>query len=119
MGAKLGTIRPHTWKSGPDPKVHEKYLPFLQARSQAAFRLEDWQLSWEDWLSLWPDHLWAKRGRKTDELALTRKDHLGPWSLENCHVVTRFQQLSEANRRRSRERRENLNGTRSKTKETS
>ena len=100
MGAIKGKLKPGAWKSGPDPLVHRKYQPFLVARSQAAYRLEDWQLSWEDWQVLWLDHLWDQRGRKSHELALTRRDHSGPWRLDNCHIVTRFQQLSEANKRR-------------------
>jgi hypothetical protein len=101
MPAIKGRLRPDMWKSGPDPLVHRKYQPFLCARSQAAYRLEDWELTWDQWQELWPDHLWDQRGRKTDELALTRKNHKGAWSIDNCHVVTRKQQLHESNLRRN------------------
>jgi hypothetical protein len=100
MAGKAGVIRPNSWKSGPDPLVHRKYFPWLSARSQARYRSEEFLLSWEDWLALWPDHLWDKRGRKSDELALTRINHKGAWSIDNCHIVTRAQQLSESNLRR-------------------
>ena len=97
MAPKPGTLRPHKWKSGPDPMVHRKYLPFLQARAQAKYRREKFFLSFEDFCFFWTDANWELRGRKTMDLALTRIDYHGPWSKENCHVVTRKQQLGEAN----------------------
>jgi hypothetical protein len=100
MGAIKGSIKPNMWKSGPDPLVHRKYLPFLQARSQANFRKEVWQLTWEQWLELWPDVLWEQRGRSSESLALTRIDNTQAWCMKNCRVITRKEQLGRDNRSR-------------------
>jgi hypothetical protein len=103
MGAIAGRTKPNMWKSGPDPLVHRKYQPFLAARAQARFRSEEWTLTWEQWQELWPHELWDQRGKKTEELAMTRKDHRGAWSMDNVHIVTRGQQLYESNLRRDYE----------------
>ena len=103
MAAKKGSIRPHKWISGPDPDIHKKYFPFLQGRSQANYRKEGWTLTFEEFCELWTEEKWALRGRKSHELALTRKDNTQPWSFDNCHIVTRQQQLREANSRRREE----------------
>lgn len=103
MGAIKGVTKPNMWKSGPDPLVHRKYQPFLAARAQARFRSEDWTLTWEEWLQLWPHELWDQRGMAADQLVMTRKDHGGAWSFDNVHIVPRAQQLKERNSRRDYE----------------
>ena len=86
-------IRPEEWCTGEDPVRHDKYYAWLKHRAQAKFRKEDYDLTWEDWESLWTDELWFQRGRAKTDLCLGRLDHLGPWSLDNCHVIPREEHL--------------------------
>jgi hypothetical protein len=101
MSNKRGKLRPQLWKTGPDPMIHRKYLPFLRARAQANFRLEDWLMSFDEYQQLWTHERWELRGKGTNDLCMTRVDHDGPWSIDNCHIVTRKQQLGEVHDRTS------------------
>lgn len=86
--------RPEHWISGPDELRHEQYYAWLKHRSQAWYRGEDHELSFEDWLELWSDPVhWHNRGRQKDCFVLSRQDLSGPWSLNNCVIMTRYEQL--------------------------
>jgi len=80
--------RPHTWKSGPDPIEHKKYLNWLQQRNQAKFRGESWQLDFETWKDIWGGD-WHNKGRAADNYCMTRRDDQGPWTADNVEIVTR------------------------------
>lgn len=84
---------PNTWLSGPCPIQHDKYYAWLKHRSQAHFRNEAHELTWEDWQQLWPNDLFEQRGRKKTDLCLARIDQEGSWSIENCAVVERSTHL--------------------------
>jgi hypothetical protein len=83
-------IRPHVWKSGPDPLAHESYQAWLQCRNQANFRKEGWTLSFDEWQAHWAG-MWHRRGRTSQELCITRIDCSRPWSNANVIIVTRRQ----------------------------
>lgn len=100
MPNKAGSIRPQTWRSGPDPLVHRKYQPYLVMRSQAAYRGEAFELTFQDFCDFWTDERWELRGRKTNELTLTRRDPNQAWSVENCVIMTRKEQLNISNKRK-------------------
>ena len=109
MPIKKGTSKPQVWISGPDPMRHSKYTPWLRARNQAIFRGEEYLLTFDEFCELWTDELWVQRGRASESLSMTRLDHDGAWSIANCVIVSRSQQIREANilrhqRRRERER---------------
>lgn len=104
MTQPKGPVRPKRWKHT-DPLVHRKYLPFLRARAQAHFRGEEFTLTFEEYCHLWQDHLWDQRGRHSDCLAMARENFTGPWSLDNCKIMSRRLQVSEANLKRHRENR--------------
>lgn len=80
--------RPHTWKVGSDPVLHDQYTAWLKARSQAWFRKEDWQLTFQDWVDLWGTN-WSRRGREVNCLMLMRRRWQEPWTKRNCHLVDR------------------------------
>ena len=90
-----GLAKPAAWLHK-DPDVHKKFDPWHKARSQAHYRGEEWLLTFEEFQILWTDDLWAQRGRASDNLAMTRQDPEGPWSLDNCMIVTRKRQLQMA-----------------------
>ncbi len=87
--------RPQVWVSGPDIVTHEKYVAFVKHRAQANFRKEPHDLTFEDWLSFWTVENWSNRGRKNTAVVLTRKDKTGPWSKDNCVIMTRLEHLVE------------------------
>jgi hypothetical protein len=98
-------VDPTTWKSGPDPFKREKYYAWLKHRAQAQYRNEPYQLTWEDWDSVWTDDDFRKRGRKNTDYCIARIDPDDAWCIHNCHVVTRRQHLQ-----RNREFRKDQNG---------
>jgi len=80
--------RPLAWKSGPDPVVHAQYIAWLRARSQAHFRREPWDLTFDQYRELWHDN-WHRRGRTRDTLCLSRRDYDLGWCVDNCELLTR------------------------------
>ena len=100
--APLNPIRhyPEKWLSGPDYDDHQKYYAWLKHRSQAWYRGEEHTLTWEEWLSFWPDDIWSQRGRKSHDLVLTRLDCEGSWSRDNCHIITRGEHLVKMSSRK-------------------
>ena len=85
--------RPEEWLTGPCPETHDKYYAWLKHRAQAKYRQEDYYLTWEDWCELWTPELWPLRGKQADSVCLQRKDIWGAWTLENCEIVSRLEQL--------------------------
>lgn len=77
------------WPTGPDPLRRDKYYAWLKHRAQAKFRNEPHTLTWDFWESVWPDHVWLKRGRGADDLCLAREDFLDGWHDYNVDIVTR------------------------------
>lgn len=98
---KTGKQYPHTWKTGPDVTTHEQYHAWLKHKSQAAYRGEPHELSFQDWQNFWnQDNAWLQRGRRNTDLVLTRLDTQGSWSLNNCHVITRLEHSVKTGKRR-------------------
>lgn len=86
-------VDPDKWCTGPDPEKRDHYYSFLKHRSQAKHRKDEYEITYDEWCKLWPIDLWRKRGRGADDLCLSRIDYDLPWSLINCHVVTRREHL--------------------------
>lgn len=92
---------PEYWKSGPDPLHHEMYYAWSKHRSQAQYRKEQYLITWEDWLTIWADpNDFLRRGRKPEDLTLTRQDPSGPWSLDNVEIMIRIEHLRREIERR-------------------
>lgn len=96
-------INPNRWVSGPDPVVHSFYNHWLRHRSQCAYRKEEYELTWEDFRSIWfpedDSKPYLRRGRSTDSLCMIRKDRNLPWKKDNILLVTRLHQLGLPKRR--------------------
>lgn len=86
-------VNPLTWKHGPDPFTHECYYAYLKHRSQALYRKEGYDLTFEQWQQLWPQELFEQRGRSNHSLVLTRLDWDNAWSEDNVRIVTRKEHL--------------------------
>ena len=82
-------VQPQQWHTGPDPITHDKYYAFLKHRAQAKYRGETYLLTWQDWQRLWPNKLWARRGRGPNQLSLTMKDKKLGWCVHNLQIRTR------------------------------
>ena len=80
--------RPHTWIVGSDPVLHDQYNAWLKARSQAWYRGEQYDISFDDWVQLWSDQ-WHRRGRFRDCLMLMKRRWQEPWSSHNAQLVNR------------------------------
>lgn len=84
--------RPHQWKSGPDLQDHEIYYNWMLRRAQAKHRKEEWDLSWDDFHTLWKND-WNNKGRLAHNVCMTRMDPEKPWNKENTILVTRHEHL--------------------------
>ena len=82
-------LQPQRWKTGTDPLKHEMYRPFTQAKAQAKFRNEAWDLTFDDYYNIWKDE-WQNRGRETGCKILTRVDPSKSWNASNIHLQTRI-----------------------------
>lgn len=96
-----GKPRPKSWTYS-DPFDHSRHKPFLRSRSQAVYRQETWELSFQDWCDFWnTEELWRQRGRSRSSLCLVRIDNEQPWSRSNCCLLPRINQLIITGRRRT------------------
>lgn len=84
---------PARWISGPDPIDHDKYYAWLKHRSQARYRNEDYEITWEEWQTIWPNELFLLRGRKLYDLCIARIDMDQSWNINNIVVHKRSEQL--------------------------
>ena len=90
--ARLGKIYPDSWLSGPDEFRHSMYLPWLRAKAQANYRSEDWQLTFEEFFTLWKDQ-WHNRGRLITSVCMSRDDMEGSWDINNTIIITRYEHI--------------------------
>jgi hypothetical protein len=73
---------------------NERRVAFVRARSQVWHRGQEWDLTWEDFQAFWrTPKRWAQRGRKSDDLVLTRYDWEKSWNRDNCCLITRKNSL--------------------------
>lgn len=77
------------------------YYVYLQQKTQARYRNEEWDFDFQDWLTLWGEN-WNNRGRKPEQYCMTRIDNTKGWSSSNAVVKQRKQFLSDASRVRNR-----------------
>jgi len=84
--------RPHIWRSGPDEVRHDQYIAWARARSQAMFRGEDFELTYEDYTLIWADQ-WHNRGRQGYSMVMTRRDLEKGWTLDNTCLMERLQHI--------------------------
>jgi hypothetical protein len=97
-------VDPSSWKYGSDDYVHESHYAYLKHRSQARFRGEDYQLTFEEWHSLWTPETLSQRGRSSESLVLTRINWDLEWSLTNVTLVNRKHHLKLNGQRRKQKR---------------
>jgi hypothetical protein len=86
-------IDPSSWKTGPDIEVRQKYYAYMKHKSQAHYRKEQHELTWDEWNQLWTPTLWEQRGRTVACMILTRVDTDLAWRLDNCIVCSRREHI--------------------------
>jgi hypothetical protein len=92
---------PDLWISGPDPLDHDKFVKWHKHRSQARFRGEPYDLTFQDWLDIWRDPQdWYNRGTSCDAVCLTMSDLELGWTKGNVEIITRAEQLRRHGERR-------------------
>jgi hypothetical protein len=84
--------RPERWYYK-DPVLRSQHHSFNKIRAQAHFRQEDWALTIDDFFELWRDR-WHLRGRRADNLVMTRRDWDLPWCRANVEIITRYEHIS-------------------------
>jgi hypothetical protein len=63
---------------------------FLNARGQARYKGQLWQLTFDDYCILFAeDKKYLRSGINSDSYNLCRIDQNGPWSKNNCEIRTR------------------------------
>jgi hypothetical protein len=83
--------RPHCWKVQGELN-HQQYLAWLQMRAQANYRKEKFELTFEDFQSLWQGH-WYQKGRGAEHYCLTRTNPDGTWCKDNVNCIPRVEHL--------------------------
>ncbi len=78
-----------------DPLKHKQFTAWMRMKSQAIFRKEGWDLSFDEFLTLWTPY-WSRRGRASTAYCLTRTDITLPWSITNTTAMIRRDQLIKA-----------------------
>jgi len=100
-------IYPELWKSGRCPVRHKLWLDCQRGRAQAKYRGQVWEISEEQYIELWmTKDRYKQRGRKGDDLCMTRINKHLPWRVDNVYFPTRkehFQDIYQGNSHKTRE----------------
>ena len=83
---------PNTWRY-PELWKHDCHFAYLRHRAQARFRGEAYALTEQEWMGLWNEGLWNRRGRSSNSICLARINDELPWCLPNVHFITRYESL--------------------------
>jgi hypothetical protein len=92
MAYPKGRPRPERRKYNDDTLTAQN-LAWARHKAQAKYRGEAYELSFEDWLAFWTPAAWSMKGRGRNSICLTRKDIEGPWSRDNCELMSRLDLL--------------------------
>ena len=85
---------PETWITGPCPYRRDKYYAWLKHRSQAKYRKEAYDLTWEQFEMLWfIEEDWNNRGKQATNICMSMIDSNLGWTVSNIEIITRLEQL--------------------------
>jgi len=88
-------VNPSTWISGPIEWKRDCHYAYHKHKAQARYRKEEYNISLEEWMDLWTEDDWFRRGRSSDSICLIRTDDELPWSPDNVHLGTRRESLQK------------------------
>jgi hypothetical protein len=86
-------IDPSKWVSGPIEWKRDCHYAYHKHRAQTRYRKEPNNLTLQEWMNLWTEDLWFKRGRSSESICLIRTDDTLPWSINNVHFGPRRESL--------------------------
>ena len=76
------------------PLIKSKVLAYNRHKAQCKFRNEEFTLTLNKWFDIWHnDSDWFRRGKNSRDLIITRIDHEGAWSDDNCRIAYRSESL--------------------------
>jgi hypothetical protein len=84
------------WITGEDPMRRDKYYCWMKHRSQANYRKQEHDITWEEFESLWTDELWENRGRGVDGNSMIRIDTELGWTVDNVYIGKKIEYLQRA-----------------------
>jgi len=97
-------IYPELWKSGRCPIRHRLWLECQRNRAQAKFRGQVWEITEEEFIVLWmTDNRYQHRGRRADDLCMTRIRKDESWNKNNVFFPTRKQHFNSLYAGKSKE----------------
>lgn len=79
-------------------RQYNMYYTFIQARNQARYRKEDWDIDFDTYCELWGEH-YEQRGRGANHYSFARIDQNGSWTPENVIVQLRSECRVQEDRR--------------------
>ena len=90
---KQKVLRPKAWACGTeDPVDHRLYVDCVRSRCQAHYRGEEWHITTAEYIALWRwQDQYLYKGRARGDLCLTRIDHELAWTLDNVHIISRYE----------------------------
>jgi hypothetical protein len=89
---------PSAWTYPHDEEKTRRHRGWSRAKAQAEFRGEVWQIKAHEWMAIWTEELYARRGRAPDELCLIRRDIEKPWHKDNIIMIVRRAHMIIQNR---------------------
>lgn len=89
---------PQQWITGPDPSLRPIRRKWLLAKNQAAYRGEEWSITWPQYLQLIAQTQ-GNWGRHKGALNLARVDHRLGWHSHNVILKDRSQVMKRASRK--------------------
>ena len=70
---------------------------FKQQRRQAKQRDISWQMTFEEWISVWQESgKWEQRGKRNGEYVMARQGDVGPYSVGNVYICLATENHSHA-----------------------
>lgn len=79
------------WKLN-DPVESAKRRHYSNARAQAKFRNEAWDLTYEQWLDIWGSY-WQQRGKGKYDYCMVQVEVGAGWNPSNVIIETRIDWL--------------------------
>jgi len=79
-----------------DPVQQQLRRSFIQCRSQAKHRGQNWDIDFDDYVGLWmTNNNYLRKGRHRNNLHFCRIDDTKGWNINNVQITTRGEHLSK------------------------
>ena len=92
-GRPVGRLDTRMIEQYPTEELRAKHHAYLVHQAQARFRGESHDLTESEYFEIWAPY-WSERGRRSEQMTMTRRDPSGSWTRDNVEIVTRKEQLT-------------------------